>query len=142
MSRRAAAALGLFASLGAAAPVASLQVDIADARSSKGFFKLCLTADPDNFPRCHDDARAVRRSVSASVRVLRFDALPSGTYAAAVVHDENGNRRLDTVAGIPREGYGFSRNAPVMFGPPKFAAARFAVAGDAEEQQIKLRYIF
>lgn len=142
MSARVGAALGLFASLSALAPVASLDIDIQGARSTKGFFKLCVTADPKNFPRCHDDALATRRSVPASVSALRLEGLPRGTYAAAVVHDENANRRLDTLAGIPREGYGFSRNAPVRFGPPKFTAAQFAVAGDANEQQIRLRYIF
>lgn len=142
MSRRAAAACALFVSLGAASPVASLQIEIDAARSDKGSFKLCLTADPDNFPRCHDDALAVRRSVPATTRVIRYDALPAGTYAAAVIHDENNNRKLDTLAGIPREGYGFSRNAPVNFGPPKFTAARFALAGDANAQQIRMRYIF
>jgi uncharacterized protein (DUF2141 family) len=139
---RTCALVALFVSLGAAAPVASLEIGIDGTRSPKGSLKLCLTADPDNFPRCHDDALAVRRSVPASTRTFRFDALPQGTYAAAVIHDENDNRKLDTVAGIPKEGYGFSRNAPVMFGPPKFVAARFPLSGDANAQHIRMRYIF
>lgn len=104
--------------------------------------RVCLTAEPDNFPNCIDDAHAVARSVPAADHALRFDGLPRGAYAVAVVHDENGNHRLDTLAGIPREGYGFSNNAPVRFGPPKFAAARFDLGGDANRQQIKMRYIF
>jgi len=58
-----------------------------------------------------------------------------------VIHDENGNAKLDTLAGIPREGFGFSRNPAIRFGPPRFAAARFAVGGDANQQQIRMRYI-
>lgn len=104
--------------------------------------RVCLTADPANFPACVDDTRAVTRSVPASVRDIRFDGLARGAYAAAVIHDENSNRKLDTIAGIPREGYGFSRDAPVRFGPPRFAAARFEIANDANVQQIRMRYIF
>lgn len=104
--------------------------------------RVCLTADPDNFPACVDDADAVTRSVPAATPALRFDGLPLGTYAIAVIHDENNNSRLDTLAGIPREGFGFSRNPPIRFGAPRFAAARFTVATDANQQQIRMRYIF
>ncbi|SEN56981.1 Uncharacterized conserved protein, DUF2141 family [Sphingomonas gellani] len=110
-------------------------------RSAKGLVRICLTDDPGNFPNCVDDADAVRRSVPAGQTSIRFDALPRGRYAVAVIHDENGNARLDTFAGIPREGFGFSRNPAIRFGPPRFDAARFALEGDAEMQQIRMRYI-
>ena len=123
-------------------PTASLEVGVDHVRSAKGMIRVCLTADPENFPNCVDDARAIGRSVPAGQRGVQFDGLPRGGYAVAVIHDENGNSRLDTLAGIPREGYGFSNDAPVRFGPPKFAAARFDLAGDANRQQIRMRYIF
>lgn len=103
--------------------------------------RICLTADPANFPSCVDDARALTRTIPAGTHALSFDALPGGEYALAVIHDENGNARLDTFAGIPREGFGFSRNPPLGFGPPRFAAARFTVGSDAQLQQIAMRYI-
>ncbi len=81
------------------------------------------------------------RNVPAATHGLRFTGLPHGTYAVAVIHDENSNAKLDTFAGIPREGFGFSRNPPIRFGAPRFAAARFAVESDAERQQIGMRYI-
>ena len=104
--------------------------------------RLCLTSDSANFPACIDDAQAMKRNVPAGTRRITLDALPHGTYALAVIHDENANRRLDTLAGIPREGFGFSRNPPIRFGPPRFAAARFDLAGDAAVQQVRMRYIF
>jgi uncharacterized protein (DUF2141 family) len=104
--------------------------------------RVCLTADPDNFPACVDDVRAVTRSVPAGTHNVSFAGLPRGGYAVAVIHDENGNNRLDTFAGIPREGFGFSRNPAIRFGPPRFAAARFVLDSDAEAQQVKMRYIF
>ena len=125
-----------------AAPIAHLDVSVTQMRSAKGLLRVCLTADPDNFPACIDDANALTRSVPASVRTTSFPGLPQRGYALAIIHDENSNSKLDTIAGIPREGYGFSRNAAARFGPPRFSAARFMVAGDAELQQVKMRYIF
>lgn len=124
-----------------AAPIAHLDVSVSQMRSAKGMLRVCLTADPDNFPACVDDADAVTRSVPAGTHALRFEGLPLGNYAVAVIHDENGNSRLDTFAGIPREGFGFSRNPVIRFSAPRFAAARFTVTGDANQQQIRMRYI-
>ncbi|MET3438249.1 DUF2141 domain-containing protein [Sphingomonas sp. NCPPB 2930] len=125
-----------------AAPVSRLDIAIDQLRSAKGSIRLCLTADPDNFPACVDDARAMTRSVPAGQRAIHLDGLPHGNYAAAVIHDENDNAKLDTLAGIPREGFGFSRNPAIRFGPPRFTAARFALDSVAETQQIRMRYIF
>ncbi|MDP1027694.1 DUF2141 domain-containing protein [Sphingomonas sp. KR1UV-12] len=132
----------MLATLGGAAPIGRLDVAVDRMRSSKGMIRVCLTADPANFPACVDDADAVTRSVPASTRTVHFTGLPYGGYAVAVIHDENGNSRLDTFAGIPREGFGFSRNPVVRFGPPRFSAARFQLASDAETQQVNMRYIF
>ena len=127
--------------LGGAAPVGRLAVEVDNVRSAKGMLRLCLTADPVNFPSCVDDAQAVTRSVPAGTRQIAFEGLVQGNWAVAVIHDENDNRKLDTFAGIPREGFGFSRNPAIGFGPPRFAAARFTLGGDAEMQQIRMRYI-
>jgi uncharacterized protein (DUF2141 family) len=127
--------------LGGATPVSQLRVDIDQMRNSRGTLRLCLTADPENFPNCVDDARAVTRSVAASERAIRFDGLPHGGYALAVIHDENDNARLDTFAGIPREGFGFSRNPRIGFGPPRFNSARFAVEQATAQQRVTMRYM-
>ena len=118
-----------------------LAVDVSNLRSAKGMVRVCLTADPDNFPACVDDARATTRSIPATMTSIHFDGLPHGNYAVAVIHDENNNHKLDTFAGIPREGFGFSRNPSVTFGPPRFAAARFTLSSDADRQQVRMRYL-
>ena len=124
-----------------AAPVARLDVSFDQVRSTKGFLRVCVTTDPANFPRCVNDNNATKRTVPADTRSLSVEGLPHGDYAVAVIHDENGNAKLDTFAGIPKEGFGFSRNPAIGFGPPRFSAARFSIEGDAEAQQVKLRYI-
>jgi len=124
------------------APAASLDLSITGLRSGKGMIRVCLTADPANFPGCIDDKRAITRSVPATQHDIRIAGLAPGNYAAAVIHDENSNARLDTFAGIPREGFGFSRNPAIRFGPPRFSSAAFAVDGVAQTQQVTMRYMF
>ena len=124
-----------------AAPVSRLTVALDHLRSARGLVRVCLTADPTNFPACIDDADAVTLSLPAADRRFSLPGLAPGDYAMAVIHDENGNGKLDTFAGIPREGYGFSRNAAARFGPPRFAAARFTLGREPGDQRITMRYI-
>ncbi len=140
-TRRLGAALILVGLLPGAALTTTLDVTIDNLRSDRGELRLCLTADPKNFPGCIDDARAVTRSVPATMHKVHFDDLPYGSYAVAVIHDANGNNKLDTLLGIPREGFGFSRNPIIRFGPPRFSSARFDIGAAPDQQEIKMRYL-
>ena len=137
-------ALALLLLLSAAPlPAGEVQVDIAGLRSAKGQVLACLTADPRAFPDCRHDASARKLAVPApSASSLRFAAVAPGTYAVALLHDENGNGKADMVLMLPREGYGFSRDAAVRMGPPRFAAAAFTVADRPVTMPIKMRYFF
>ncbi|WP_336958291.1 DUF2141 domain-containing protein [Sphingobium aquiterrae] len=117
----------------------TMQVD--GLRSAKGVLRICLTRMPDHFPDCTGDPDKRHYSIPANGdRTLSVAQLPAGSYAIAVIHDENGNQRLDTFAGIPREGVGFSENPPIRFGAPSFRAAHFTVGGGPSRQQVKMRY--
>jgi uncharacterized protein (DUF2141 family) len=125
-----------------AAPAGELEIALSALRSGDGQVRLCLTRDPAFFPDCKGDPQALLLSAPAAPAAsLSFTGLPSGDYAVSVFHDENGNGRLDTFARIPREGFGFSRNPAIRFGPPRFAQARFAVAGARVRQNIHITYI-
>jgi uncharacterized protein (DUF2141 family) len=70
-----------------------------------------------------------------------FEDIPPGTYAIAVVHDENMNGKLDTnLLGIPTEGYAFSNDAKGLLGAPSFSAASFPYDGRDLELTISLHY--
>ena len=70
-----------------------------------------------------------------------FEDIPPGTYALAVVHDENFNGKLDTnFLGIPTEGYGFSNDATAALGAPSFSAASFSYDGQNLDLTIGLNY--
>lgn len=130
-------ALGL---IGAAPPQDSLEVDVEGLRSARGTVRLCLTANPGHFPDCTGDATARHVIVPADGRSALFTGLPAGDYAVALIHDENGNARLDRMMGIPREGVGFSGNPVLRFGPPRFAAARFRFDGHSSRQSVRVKY--
>lgn len=131
--------------LGAAAPMAEsggpLEIEMTGLRSAKGVVRLCLVQDPGDFPDCREGKGALKRTLPATNPRIRLEGLPAGDYAIAVIHDANGNSKLDTMLGIPREGFGFSRNPAIRFGPPRYKDARFTLGADAQRQQVRIRYL-
>ncbi|WP_313958515.1 DUF2141 domain-containing protein [Novosphingobium sp. 9] len=117
-------------------------VAVTDLRSDKGHVLACLTAKPADFPDCRHDPQARKLTVAASEPLeLDFGAVPDGLYAISLIHDENSNGKLDTALMIPREGFGFSRDAPVRMGPPRFARAAFETQGKDTRLTIRMRYM-
>ncbi len=112
-------------------------------RSSKGQVLACLTAQAKGFPDCRKDPAARQAIVPAGATVrITFGPVPAGRYAISLIHDENANRKMDMALLVPKEGFGFSRDAPVRMGPPSFEKAAFDVSGTAVEQKARMRYIF
>ena len=65
----------------------------------------------------------------------------TGTWAFAVYHDEDGNRRINRNGiGLPREGVGFSNNPRLLFSIPSFRSVRLAVPRNNMQTTIRLRY--
>ena len=125
-----------------AADSASLDLSVSGLRNTKGHVLVCLTASSTAFPDCTKDSKAHKRTVKASAAgTISFTDLAPGTYAVSLIHDENANGKLDTAMAIPKEGFGFSRNPKITFGPPKFKAASFALPG-AGKQTVKMKYMF
>lgn len=127
----------------AAVPAQDVTVTVTDLRSEKGKVMACLTAKPRAFPDCNKDPQALSKIVSADETVVfTFHGVPPGTYAISLLHDENANGRADKTLMIPKEGFGFSRDAKVRMGPPKFDSAAFKVGSGTVYQRIRMRYLF
>jgi uncharacterized protein (DUF2141 family) len=139
-SARSATLLAALAAGVGATPPAQLDVTVAGLRSAKGLVSACLTARPDHFPGCVGDPAARRMTVSAADPHLEFTGLASGGYALSIIHDENANAKLDTALGIPTEGVGFSRNPRLMFGPPRFSAARLNLTSGVDDETVRMKY--
>ncbi len=127
----------------APAPAGSeLDLTFTNLRSAKGELLVCITADPAYFPDCTDDPDKRFLTVPANKPVLRITGLAQTRYAVSVHHDENGNDKLDTFAGIPKEGIGFLRNPRITFGPPGFDKVALAIGPGVTTQTVRLRYFF
>ena len=127
---------------GASAPEGTVSLTVTGLRSAKGQVLVCLTREADHFPDCSGSTTARSAIVPATRPQATFADLPQGRYAISVLHDENANGRADKTLGlIPREGFGFSRDAPVRMGPPKFEQAAFSIDGGDVRQSVRMRYL-
>jgi len=101
-----------------------------------------MTTQEKIFPKCRKDPASHRTVVPAGESVtIRFTDVEPGEYAVALLHDENNDGKANRALGMmPKEGYGFSRDAKVRMGPPKFDDAVFEHAGEDQELTIKMRY--
>ncbi len=124
-----------------AAQAGDLEITVENVQSANGTLRFALHNAGSDFPSSISPIAV--RSVEAVTgrQTVVFDNLPAGTYAVAVYHDENGNEKLDrNFVGIPKEGYGFSRNAASNFGPPEFEQAAINVSSAGGTTAIMLRY--
>ncbi len=120
---------------------ASLDVTVREIKSPKGVIRLALCPPNAGFPNCKGrEVRSATLPIKNGLARIRFMDLPAGTYGISVFHDANANGKLDTFAGIPREGYGFSRNPPFRARAPRFPEVELAVSGSIAAT-ITLRYI-
>jgi len=119
-----------------------LTVEIHGLRNQKGNLRLSLFSNEQGFPNRSDRAVAYRcvEAKGTSVSVT-FDQLPPGRYAVAVIHDANNDGKLNTgFLGIPKEGFGFSRNPRIGIGAPSFHDTAFSLTGESTIE-IKLNYL-
>lgn len=129
--------------VGAGEAGVTVTVKVTDIRNAKGVVRACMTMDAARFPRCQGNPeahRAVTDTVAGGV-TFTFNNVKPGRYAIALLHDENSNGKADRMLGMmPKEGYGFSRDAPVKMAPPKFEEAAFDVGATAQALTIRMRY--
>ncbi|HOA48917.1 MAG TPA: DUF2141 domain-containing protein [Novosphingobium sp.] len=119
----------------------SLEIVVTGAKSNKGLIRVAVCPAQAGFPDCGSKAvRTVSVPLSAGGARVVLGGLAPGNYAVSLFHDANANGKLDTFAGIPREGYGFSRNPPFRPRAPRFDEAEIAVSGETRAA-IGLRYI-
>jgi len=120
-----------------------IHVKILNIRNSTGTVACALFESPDGFP--YEYLRSATNVMVIKIRKAQarcdFEDIPPGTYAMAVVHDENMNGKLDTNwLGLPTEGYGFSNNAKALLSAPSFSDASFTYDGQNVDLTMSLQY--
>lgn len=121
----------------------NLEIKLNSLRNTKG--RVCLTvfSGPKGFPAGGQGSNLkFSRCIAASSQSVTFTNLPLGNYAIAAIHDSNSDGKLNTNAlGVPSEGFGFSNNPPLRFGPASFADSQVFVSGTKTVVQIQMRYV-
>jgi len=141
-------AVMMFVNLPAAALAQSsscpgIHVKVLNIRNSTGTVACALFESPVGFPV--EYLQSATNIMAIKIRKTQarcdFEDIPPGTYAIAVIHDENMNGKLDTNwLGIPKEGYGFSNDVKGLLGAPLFSAASFNYDGETLDLTVSLHY--
>lgn len=131
------------ASLFAQSPCPGIRVEVLNIRNSTGAVACALFESPEGFPRKF--LRFATNIMMIKIRETRarcdFLDIPPGTYALAVIHDEDMDGELGTNwLGVPKEGYAFSNEAKASMSAPSFEAASFTYEGEKLDMTIKLNY--
>jgi uncharacterized protein (DUF2141 family) len=112
-------------------------------QNNTGNIGCALFDSPEGFPQ-----EFLRYAIRMDVLKIKgtqaschFVNVPPGTYALAIIHDENMNGKLDeNWMGVPQEGYGFSNKAEAGLSAPSFEAAEFSYQGQDLSMTISLDY--
>lgn len=119
-----------------------LQVSVSGMRTTKG--RIVITIYPDaqlGFLKGRYKLAEQRLPVLLPVTRACFVVPAPDYYAVALFGDENDNDHFDlTVLGVPAEGYGFSNNPRLYFGPPKIGQVRFPAHVGDNEIAVRMRY--
>jgi len=118
---------------------ASLTFDVTSVRFSGGSIRVDVCT-PETFLKAVCEYSSSAPAVAGVTRV-EFENVPPGVYAAQVYHDWNDNHRVDRNAlGIPKEGLGFSNDAPLGLHGPSFARAAFTHEAAPQTLTVKLHH--
>jgi uncharacterized protein (DUF2141 family) len=120
----------------------NVTADISNIRNDKGVCRACLFNSPSSFKgETGKPFLCVAVPVKNKTTKAVFNNVPVGTYAMFVFHDENSNNKMDkNFMGIPKEGYGASKNKLPFAGAPTFNENKFTVDGkSAIVLQVKMR---
>jgi uncharacterized protein (DUF2141 family) len=120
-----------------------IHIEILNIKNSVGTVDCALFDSPEGFPRevLHSARGVVVLKIRDTKATCNFEGIAPGTYAIAVIHDQDMNGKLDTNAlGIPTEGYAFSNDVHATLHAPSFSAAKFEYDGGRLDLTISLHY--
>ena len=121
------------------AGAATLEVAVGNVRASNGTVRVSVCT-AETFLAAFCNVNGMARAVAGEV-VVTFPNIAPGVYAVQVHLDENDDERINrSFLGIPREGLGFSNDAPFRFGPPSFSDAAVSLSPAGGRIRLNLRY--
>jgi uncharacterized protein (DUF2141 family) len=106
-----------------------LKVFVKNVRGLEGNIVGCVWPSSSGYPDCFTQAPGLLQVVPAATPnpTLIFPNLAPGTYSVSVIHDADGNGKLDSdeATGLYSEGIGTSNNSRKRTGPPEARKSDF-----------------
>ena len=121
-----------------------ITVSVYGFQNDKGVCRACLYNSADAFNGNGAAVQCVQVTISGKKATVVFQNVSSGTYAVSLFHDANNNNQFDTnFLGIPKEGYGASKNDLPFAAAPTFNGNKFDVKDNTSTNlTVNLRYLF
>ena len=114
-------------------------VDVSGIESDEGTLRIQIYSDnPDDFLVSGKKVLRVEVPSQPGVQRVCVTFPQAGVYSMAVMHDKNANGRAD----IFSEGFGFSNNPKLGFGPPDHEETLFEVGNGVTQMDVALIYYF
>lgn len=124
----------------AVAGAATVDVELTGVANDQGLIRVAVCT-AETFTTKHCPFFGATPAQPGSV-VVQIDNIPAGRYALQAYHDEDGNGRVRRgLFGIASEAIGFSRDAPLRFGPPYFEDAAVSITEPSTTVRIRLRHV-
>ena len=116
-------------------------IEVSGFKNTRGTLNCRLFTKAADFPD-GEGIVTLRVPITGPSTSCSFSNVEPGTYAIAVVHDENSNGKLDkNFVGVPSEGYGVSNNKTYALSAPKWNESSFILLpAESKTIQVKLRY--
>lgn len=110
-----------------------LSIRVKGIETESGSIMLALYNNSETF--LIEPFKTTAAPATGTSQIIELNDLPSGSYAVAIFHDENGNGDLDRGEyGIPLEKFGFSNNVMPKMGPPSFEECKIDVVSDTQTE--------
>ena len=99
----------------------NLAITITGVKSTDGKIQIGLYNKKESFPHVDGQYKLFYVDANGFSGIYTFKDLPYGEYAVAIFHDKNSDKICNTnFLGIPKEGYGFSKNFKPRLSSPSF----------------------
>ncbi len=119
-----------------------LEISVSGMRTTKGRITISIYPDiADEFMKGPYKIGQLHLPVLLPVTRTCFVVPAPGFYGVALFGDELSNNHFETTGlGLPAEGYGFSNNPRLYFGPPGLARVRFRAHPGDNQVDIRMQY--
>jgi uncharacterized protein (DUF2141 family) len=134
-------ATGRYTAVAPGKTLCTLKIHVTGFRNDHGNAGGNVFATQDGWPENNNKAIVHGGFPISGHQAMGIFQVPAGRYAVAVIHDENGNHKLDrNFLGIPKEGFGFANNPKIGLSAASFQAASVNVGCPMTQVEIRLIY--